>query len=89
MAERYRIIGKRIPSFISRNIGNGHRDRNMYFCYKCGSQKIDFVDDSGNHEWRCLVCNPIQDETTTDLDSIEGVPSDVEDNTSLDFEPWA
>ena len=89
MAERYRIIGKRIPSFISRNIGNGHRDRNMYFCYKCGSQKIDFVDDSGNHEWRCLVCNPIQDEAVSTLDSIQGLSSNTEDHITHDIDPWA
>ena len=74
MAERYRIIGKRIPSFISRNIGNGHLDQNMFFCYKCGTQKVDFVDDSGRHEWRCLVCNPIKGEMASDLDSMEEFP---------------
>ena len=89
MAERYRIIGKRVPSFISRNIGNGHRDRNMFFCYKCGSQKVDFVDNSGKHEWRCLVCNPIRDDAATALDPIDGFPTDTEDNTPLDLDPWA
>ena len=87
MAERYRIIGKKTPSFILRNIGNGHKDRNMFFCYKCGTQKVDFVDDTGRHEWRCLVCNPIQDEAASSLDSMEEFPSDTEGNTTFDI--WA
>lgn len=61
MAERYRVQGLNVPAFISRNMGNGHRDQNMFFCSKCGSQKVDYIDNAGNHEWRCLICNPIRE----------------------------
>lgn len=58
MRERYRIQGKSIPAFITRNLGKGHRDQHMVFCYKCGSLKVDYVDEYGHHELRCPKCNP-------------------------------
>lgn len=89
MAERYRIIGKKTPSFILRNIGNGHRDRNMFFCNKCGAQKVDIIDGAGNREWRCLVCNPLKEKDDSAPNSMEEIPPDTEGNTALDIESWA
>ena len=61
MAERYRVQGLPVPAFVSRNMGNGHKDQNMFFCSKCGAKKVDYIDNAGNHKWRCLACNPIED----------------------------
>ena len=87
MADKYRVLGKKIPLFISRNIGNGHRDRNMFFCHKCGAQKVDVVNKSGNHEWRCLACDPVKDEDAEYYEATEDYPPIGEDD--MIQEPWA
>lgn len=87
MADKYRVLGKKIPLFISRNIGNGHRDRNMFFCHKCGAQKVDVVDKSGNHEWRCLACDPLKDEDAAYYEAKEDYPPIGEED--MIQEPWA
>lgn len=87
MADKYRVLGKKIPLFISRNIGNGHRDRNMFFCHKCGAQKVDVVDKSGNHEWRCLACDPLKDEDAAYYEVKEDYPPIGEED--MIQEPWA
>lgn len=74
MAERYRVQGLPVPAFVSRNMGNGHRDQNMFFCSKCGSQKVDYIDNAGNHEWRCLACNPIREGEDPIYDEMEDYP---------------
>lgn len=78
MAERYRIQGLNVPAFVARNMGNGHRDQNMLFCSKCGAQKVDYVDKSGNHEWRCLVCNPIREGEEPIYEETEDYPPFLE-----------
>lgn len=87
MADKYRVLGKKIPLFISRNIGNGHRDRKMFFCHKCGAQKVDVVDKSGNHEWRCLACDPLKDEDAAYYEVKEDYPPIGEED--MIQEPWA
>lgn len=87
MADKYRVLGKKIPLFISRNIGNGHRDRKMFFCHKCGAQKVDVVDKSGNHEWRCLACDPLKDEDAAYYEIKEDYPPIGEED--MIQEPWA
>lgn len=74
MAERYRVQGLPVPPFVSRNMGNGHRDQNMFFCSKCGAQKVDYIDNAGNHEWRCLACNPIREGEDPIYDEMEDYP---------------
>lgn len=87
MRERYRIQGKSIPAFITRNLGKGHRDQHMVFCYKCGSLKVDYVDDHGNHELRCPKCNPFSYGDDPSLGVIEDNPPYDEEGTLQ--EPWA
>ena len=60
-AENYHIMGENIPKFISSNIGKGHKNQNKFFCFQCGSQKMDYIDEKGNHQWRCFKCNPIKE----------------------------
>ena len=43
----------------------------MFFCSKCGAQKVDYIDNAGNHEWRCLVCNPIREGEEPIFDEME------------------
>lgn len=74
MAERYRVQGLPVPAFVSRNMGKGHRDRNMFFCSKCGTQKVDYINNTGNHEWRCLECNPIREGEYPICDEMEDYP---------------
>lgn len=87
MADKYRVLGKKIPLFISRNSGNGHRDRKMFFCHKCGAQKVDVVDKSGSHEWRCLACDPLKDEDAAYYEVKEDYPPVGEED--MIQEPWA
>lgn len=61
LALKYQRQGRHVPDFISRNSGKGHKDLNMVFCHLCGTQKIDYVNKSGRHEWRCLSCHPIEE----------------------------
>lgn len=86
MRERYRIQGKSIPAFITRNLGKGHWDQHMVFCYKCGSLKVDYVDDHGNHK-RCPKCNPFSYGDDPSLGVIEDNPPYDEEGTLQ--EPWA
>lgn len=87
MADKYRVLGKKIPLFISRNIGNGHRDRNMFFCHKCGAQMVDVADKPGKHEWRCLACDPLKDEDAAYYEVKEDYPPIGEED--MIQEPWA
>ena len=89
MASRYRRQGLNPPAFISRNIGKGHKDLNMFFCPKCGAQKTEIVDKSGVHEYRCLVCHPIEDENSAAFESMEGLSPFVVSNEVLEIDPWA
>lgn len=57
MAHPFLLMGQPIPSYISRLIGNGHYDRNIRFCSKCGKQEVDLVTNTGTHEWRCPDCD--------------------------------
>ena len=86
-AEKYRLLGRRVPLFISNYMGNGHKDRHMVFCHKCGSQKVDYTDKEGHHELRCLTCNPIQESDTLPYEMIPEY-GPIEDN-NLDLDPWA
>ena len=61
----------------------------MFFCNKCGAQKVDIIDGAGNHEWRCLVCNPLKEKDDSAPNSMEEIPPDTEGNTALDIESWA
>lgn len=55
-----RRLGESIPAYLARSIGNGHLDRGMIFCSKCGSQKVDVSKDgNGNLQGRCPQCDPI------------------------------
>lgn len=87
MSEQYRILGKKVPLFISRNMGNGHKDRNMFFCPICGTQKVEYVDNSGHKEWRCLVCKPIQEVEANTYEMIDDRPPC--DEYGVNSEPWA
>ena len=68
-AAKYRIIGRPIPVRLSRVMGNGHYDRDMHFCYKCGAQKMMYYDQSGNKKWKCPHC----DTTKNEASSKEGI----------------
>jgi len=61
MALKYQRQGKPTPAFISRNVGKGHKDLNMFFCPQCGTQKTDYVNRSRIHELLCLTCHPIEE----------------------------
>ncbi len=87
MREKYRIQGKSIPAFITRNQGKGHRDQHMVFCYKCGSLKVDHVDEHGHHELRCPKCNPFNGADDSSLGVTEGNPPFDEEGMLQD--PWA
>ena len=87
MREKYRIQGKSIPAFITRNLGKGHRDQHMVFCYKCGSLKVDYVDDSGHHELRCPKCNPFNGGDDSSFGVISGNPPF--DDEGMLQDPWA
>lgn len=39
MADRYRRLYRRVPSFITEKLGAGHFDLGMQYCYKCGALK--------------------------------------------------
>lgn len=87
MAERYRIIGKRIPSFITRNIGNGHKDQQMVFCSKCGAQKTNMSNNPDYYSWRCLICDPIKDNSAPSDDNMSEYMPNESDLEIID--PWA
>lgn len=74
MADKYRVLGKKIPLFISRNIGNGHRDRNMFFCHKCGARMVDVADKSEKPDWRCLACDPLKDKDAAYYEAKDDYP---------------
>lgn len=59
MADRYRRQGITIPLYLSSKIGQGHADRHMIFCHKCGTRKVDVREDA-NHRLvgRCPQCEP-------------------------------
>lgn len=59
MADRYRRQGITIPLYLSSKIGQGHADRHMIFCHKCGTRKVDVREDA-NHSLvgRCPQCEP-------------------------------
>lgn len=40
IALKYERSGSGIPRFLSKKMGNGHADRGMVFCAKCGMQKV-------------------------------------------------
>ena len=60
MADRYRLVGEKIPLFWSSKMGQGHADQHMLFCHKCGTRKVDVREDD-NHSLigRCPQCEPI------------------------------
>lgn len=59
LATAKRRRGESIPVYLARSIGNGHLDRGMIFCSKCGSQKVDvYGDNNGNLQGRCPKCDP-------------------------------
>ena len=62
LALRYTKQGKAIPKSISMNIGKGHADINVFYCSKCGSQKVySGINNSGEKEYTCPKCGkPIQ-----------------------------
>lgn len=71
MADRYRMQGKTIPMHLSSKIGQGHADRFMIFCHKCGTRKVD-VHENGEHrpEGRCPLCDPLPPvEQTQDMNN--------------------
>lgn len=89
MASKYRRQGLNPPAFISSKIGKGHKDLNMYFCPTCGTQKTEIVDKAGKHEYRCLVCHPIEEGNSESFDSMEGLTPFVDKNEILEIDPWA
>ncbi len=54
--------GLPIPASLSAAVGRGHAERKMYFCYKCGAQKVWIQDKDGKSEWRCPNCDPHQED---------------------------
>lgn len=76
MADRYRRQGITIPVYLSSKIGQGHADRHMLFCSKCGTRKVDVHEDT-NHSLvgRCPQCEPKEPPK-----DIEGLPIINEDD---------
>lgn len=58
-ATKRRRLGLPVPAVWARNMGNGHADRGMIYCSKCGSQKVDvYAENNGNLQGRCPKCDP-------------------------------
>lgn len=56
LAQRYVNSRRPIPSRIEEKLGQGHNDKDIHFCPKCGTQIILFQDDHGDYHHGCPQC---------------------------------
>ena len=78
MADKYKLLGNKIPMFISSKIGLGHADRHMIFCHKCGTRKVDVQENDGHRlTGRCPNCEPIPN-IESDLQDFKHIEDDIE-----------
>lgn len=57
LRQRYILENKPVPSRIKSKIGQGHNDKDKYFCPTCGSP-IEFLEDEHGNKFRyCRNCN--------------------------------
>lgn len=61
LAQRYILSNKPIPLWIQGKRGQGHNDKSIYFCPKCGSQIIHYQDDHGDYHHGCPQCRKTYD----------------------------
>ena len=54
-AQRYIVENRPVPLSIKSKRGQGHNDKRIYFCHKCGTQ-LQFYSDNGEHKWWCPHC---------------------------------
>lgn len=57
LQQRYILENKPVPPRIKSKLGQGHNDKDIYFCPTCGSQ-IEFLEDEHGNKYRyCRKCN--------------------------------
>lgn len=55
-AQRYILSGRPVPDRISRMLGHGHNDKEVYFCPSCGSAIQTITDEHGETFKGCPSC---------------------------------
>lgn len=56
LAQRYILAKRPVPLRIQEKKGHGHNNRGEYFCFKCGGEIIDVMDEHGNIHKKCKDC---------------------------------
>lgn len=56
LSQKYIISNKPIPQKIKSNLKNGHNDKGIYFCHKCGEQ-LDIIVEGDKLFIYCEQCN--------------------------------
>lgn len=57
MARKYELSNKPVPKNISEKLWQGHNDRGLFFCPKCGGEVKYIQDHTGRSMKICSVCN--------------------------------
>lgn len=57
LAQRYILENQPVPKRIDRKRGQGHNDKGLYYCPKCGGPIMEISDESGNNFRECPVCH--------------------------------
>ena len=57
VVQRYIVSHKPIPPLIEKQRGNGHNNKNIYFCPKCGGKIISILNEKQNNViYQCENC---------------------------------
>lgn len=55
-AQRYTLQNKPVPIRVLSKLGQGHNDKGIYYCHKCGTQLQYYVEDD-KERWICPTCS--------------------------------
>lgn len=55
-AQRYILSHKPIPERIKSKLGQGHNDKGIFFCPKCGEQVLEIIDNHDGKHKQCSKC---------------------------------
>lgn len=55
-AQRYTLQNQPVPFGIQSKLGQGHNDKGIYYCHKCGTQLQYYIEDE-KERWICPQCN--------------------------------
>lgn len=66
-AQKYQLNGQPIPNWITTKMGYGHNNKGILYCYKCGSQITDLIDDQGEQHKCCPTCHKNYDEVISEF----------------------